>query len=100
VSQRTRELGIRVALGASGADISRAVLKGSLAVVTLGVFAGVISAIGAGRYLSSLLFGVPPYDALILGIAAAALLLTGALANWMPARRAARVDPMLSLRGD
>jgi predicted permease len=100
VSQRTRELGIRVALGASGADISRAVMKGSLAVVTLGVFAGVISAIGAGRYLSSLLFGVPPYDALILGIAAAALLLTGALANWMPARRAARVDPMLSLRGD
>lgn len=100
VSQRTRELGIRVALGASRADISRTVLKGSLAVVTLGVVAGVVSAIGAGRYLSSLLFGVPPYDMVILGVAATALLVTGALANWMPARRAARVDPMISLRGD
>jgi predicted permease len=100
VSQRTRELGIRVALGASRGDISRAVLKGSLAVVSLGVVAGVIGAVGAGRFLSSLLFGVPPYDALILVMAALALFSTGFLANWLPARRAARVDPMISLRAD
>ena len=66
VSQRTRELGIRVALGAKGADISRAVLNGSLAVVATGVVIGIAGAIGAGRFLSSLLFGVPPYDGVIL----------------------------------
>jgi ABC-type lipoprotein release transport system permease subunit len=100
VSQRTRELGIRVALGASRTDISRAVLKGSVAVVTAGVLVGVIGAVGAGRFLSSLLFGVPPYDALILSTAVAALFTTGVLANWLPARRASRVDPMVSLRAE
>jgi putative ABC transport system permease protein len=100
VSQRTRELGIRVALGAQRADISRTVLKGSLSVVSAGVVIGVAGAVGAGRYLSSLLFGVPPYDALILSVAAVALLTTGLMANWLPARRAARVDPMVSLRAD
>jgi putative ABC transport system permease protein len=100
VSQRTRELGIRVALGAKHADISRAVLKGSLAVVSIGVAIGVAGAVGAGRLLASLLFDVPPYDLLILTVAAAALFSTGFLANWLPARRAARVDPMISLRTD
>jgi putative ABC transport system permease protein len=100
VSQRTRELGIRVALGAGRRDISRAVLKGSLAVVATGVVLGIVGAVGAGRLLSSLLFGVPPYDALILGLATVALFSTGLLANWLPARRAARVDPMVSLRSD
>jgi putative ABC transport system permease protein len=100
VSQRTRELGIRVALGARRGDISRAVLKGSLTVVATGVVIGVAGAIGAGRLLASLLFGVPPYDAVILAIASAALLATGLLANWLPARRASRVDPMISLRSE
>jgi putative ABC transport system permease protein len=100
VSQRTRELGIRVALGARRSDISKAVLKGSLTVVSIGVVIGVVGAIGAGRLLSSLLFGVPPYDARILTIAAAALCVTGLLTNWLPARRAARVDPMVSLRAE
>jgi ABC-type antimicrobial peptide transport system permease subunit len=100
VSQRTRELGIRVALGAKRSDISRTVLKGSLAVVSIGVILGIAGAIGAGRLLASLLFGVPPYDALILAIAAIALAATGFLANWLPARRASRVDPMVSLRAD
>lgn len=100
VSQRTRELGIRVALGAGRRDISRAVVTGSLTVVAIGVVVGVAAAIGAGRFLSSLLFGVPPYDLLILGIATVSLLATGLLANWLPARRAARVDPMVSLRTD
>jgi len=100
VSQRTRELGIRVALGAKRSDISRAVLKGSLTVVSIGVVLGIAGAIGAGRLLASLLFGVPPYDALILTIAASALAATGFLANWLPARRASRVDPMISLRAE
>jgi putative ABC transport system permease protein len=100
VSQRTRELGIRVALGAGRGDISRAVLRGSLGVVTIGVAIGVAGAVGAGRFLASLLFGVPPYDGVILAIAAIALFSTGVLANWLPARRASRVDPMVSLRTD
>jgi len=100
VSQRTRELGIRVALGAKRSDISRTVLEGSLAIVSIGVIIGIAGAIGAGRFLASLLFGVPPYDALILAIAAIALATTGFLANWLPARRASRVDPMVSLRAD
>jgi predicted permease len=100
VSQRTRELGIRVALGAKSSDISRTVLKGSLTVVSIGVVVGIAGAIGAGRFLASLLFGVPPYDVVILAIAGVALATTGFLANWLPARRASRVDPMVSLRAD
>jgi ABC-type antimicrobial peptide transport system permease subunit len=61
---------------------------------------GIAGAIGAGRFLSSLLFGVVPYDPLILSLAASALFATGCLANWLPARRASRVDPMVSLRAD
>jgi ABC-type antimicrobial peptide transport system permease subunit len=98
VSQRTREIGIRVALGARRADISRAVLRGSLVVVASGVAAGLAAGVGAGRWLSSLLFGVPPYDGMILAAAVVGLLTTALVANWLPARRAARVDPMVSLR--
>ena len=100
VSQRTREMGIRVALGARRADISRTVLKGAVGLVAAGVVIGVAGAVGAGRLLSSLLFGVAPHDPLILSLAALALFATGCLANWLPARRAARVDPMVSLRTD
>ena len=75
-------------------------LQGSLAVVSIGVVIGIAGAVGAGRFLASLLFGVPPYDAVILGSAVVALFTTGFLANWLPARRAARVDPMVSLRMD
>ena len=100
VSQRTRELGIRVALGAKRTDISRTVLKSAIGLVATGLVIGIAGAIGAGRFLSSLLFGVVPYDPLILSIAAAALFATGCLANWLPARRASRVDPMVSLRAD
>jgi predicted permease len=100
VSQRRRELGIRVALGARSRDISGAVLKGSITIIGIGVTIGITAAMGAGRWLSSLLFGVPPYDALILSIAVAALCAGGFLANWLPARRASRVDPMVSLRAE
>jgi predicted permease len=100
VSQRRRELGIRVALGARRRDISRAVLQGGIAVIALGMAIGMISAIGAGRLLSSLLFGVPPYDVLILVIAVAALGASGLAANWLPARRASRADPITALRAD
>ena len=98
VSQRTREIGIRVALGARRRDITRTVLRGSLTVVGTGVILGVAASMGVARLLADRLFGVPPHDAPILALAAAVLLTFAALANWLPARRAARVDPMRSLR--
>ena len=75
-------------------------LKGSIAIIGLGVAIGIIGAIGAGRLLSSLLFGVPPSDALILTIAVAARGASAFVANWLPARRASRVDPMISVRAE
>jgi ABC-type antimicrobial peptide transport system permease subunit len=59
---------------------------------------GLAAALGVGPWLSSLLFGLPPRDGFVVATAAAALALTGALANWLPARRAARIDPVRSLR--
>ena len=100
VTQRTREIGIRVALGAARADIVRSVLRGSLAVVGVGIITGVIAALGVGRLLETLLFGVAPHDMVIMSSATALLLLAAILANVLPARRAARVDPMISLRAE
>jgi putative ABC transport system permease protein len=98
VSQRSREIGIRVALGAQRRDVVRAVLAASLVVVTAGAALGVASAIGVARLMADLLFGVSPRDPGVLGLAFLFLVATAALANWLPARRAARVDPMRSLR--
>jgi predicted permease len=100
VSQRTREIGIRVALGAARGDVSRAVLQGTIAVILVGVAGGLGLAVAASRWLASLLFGVAPYDPIILGSTTLALVGTAVLANVLPARRAARVDPMVSLRID
>jgi ABC-type antimicrobial peptide transport system permease subunit len=97
-SQRTREIGIRLALGARRADISRGVLRSSLGSVSIGVAAGLAASLGAARLLSSLLFGVAPHDGTVLSSALLVLLGTAAAANLVPARRAARIDPMRSLR--
>ena len=109
VSQRTREIGIRLAMGARSADILRAVLRSSLAAIALGVALGLTGAVVLGNVISrsesttsmtdtTLLFGVSPLDPAVLVGAAAALAMAAVLANWIPARRAARTDPMLSLR--
>jgi putative ABC transport system permease protein len=100
VSQRTREIGIRVALGARNADIVSTVLRSSLMIVCAGVLVGVASAVGVARWLADLLFDVPPHDVRILATAMVILFALAAGANWLPARRAARVDPMQSLRAD
>ena len=100
ISQRTREIGIRVALGARHRDISRAVLRSGVVIAAVGVVLGLAGAVALSRYIADLLFGVKPYDALILAGSAATLLVVAGTANWLPARRAARVDPMLSLRGE
>jgi putative ABC transport system permease protein len=98
VTQRRRELAIRIALGAGAAAIFRSVLRGSLGVVAVGVAAGVAASLLTGRLLETLLFGVQPTDALVVAGAAGLLLATALAANYWPARRASRVDPMTSLR--
>jgi ABC-type antimicrobial peptide transport system permease subunit len=79
-------------------DIVRTVVGRGVAVVAIGVAAGLAASLGASRLLADLLFGVGGRDAAILGGVSSALLLTALLANWLPARRAARIDPMRSLR--
>jgi predicted permease len=99
-SQRTREMGIRVALGARAADIRSSVLRSSLGVVAVGVLLGAIVSVAAASQISSLLFGVSPHDPLALGGAVLVLGLTALAASYFPAARAARVDPMTTLRSE
>jgi predicted permease len=100
VAQRTREIGVRVALGAARGTILRMVLRQGLVIVGLGLSIGAVTAFGATRLLGTFLFGVPPTD--IVSFAGAALLLAVAalLASWLPARNAAGIDPMLALRSE
>jgi predicted permease len=97
VTQRTREIGIRVALGARTVDVVRTVVGRGVAVVVVGVVTGLIASLGATRLLADLLFGVGRDAATLAGVSSV-LLLTALAANWFPARRAAKIDPMRSLR--
>jgi predicted permease len=98
VSQRTQEIGIRVALGARAGDVSRLVLGEGLLLSGAGVALGLAGAIVFTRVLRSLLFEVTPTDPLTLGSVAVLLLAVSAAATLLPARRATRVDPMVALR--
>ena len=100
VTQRTREIGIRVALGARTKDIFRGVVAGGLGVVLVGVACGLAGSVALAGLLGDALFGVSTHDAGVLAIVTVLLLGTALLANGLPARRAARVDPMRSLRTD
>jgi putative ABC transport system permease protein len=98
--RRTREIGIRMALGAHRSHVLKMVLRQSLAAVGLGLTAGLLAALLATRALGSLLRGVEPTDPLTLGSVAILLLSVGAFACWVPARRATLVDPVSSLRSE
>ncbi|HJS57449.1 MAG TPA: ABC transporter permease [Vicinamibacteria bacterium] len=98
VTQRTPEVGIRMALGARAGDVLRLVMVQALAVIGSGAVVGAFGAYFATRGLASLLFGVGTADPLAFGATVAILLLTGALASYLPARRATRVDPLATLR--
>jgi predicted permease len=98
VSQRRKEIGIRVALGGQRADILRLVMVQGLALVALGLGAGALMALALGRLLARFIIGVSAADPLTFLAAAALLLLVSALATLIPARRATRVDPMLAMR--
>jgi predicted permease len=98
VTQRTPEIGIRMALGESGARVLGRVMGRTMALASVGVVIGAVASLAAARLLGSLLYGVAPTDALTFAAVAAILLLVAALAGYLPARRAARTDPMVSLQ--
>ena len=98
VSQRTSELGVRVALGAARGHLLRLVVGQGLRVTAAGVVVGVVGALFAGHALASLLYGVSPHDPVVLGLVAGALIVVAAIASYLPALRATRVDPMVALR--
>ncbi|HLK66363.1 MAG TPA: ABC transporter permease [Bryobacteraceae bacterium] len=100
VAQRTNEIGIRMALGARYAGVLALILRQGLVLAGLGVFLGILGALGLTRLLASLLYGTTPTDALIFATAPAILLAVALLASWVPAHRAAKIDPATALRGD
>ena len=100
VTQRTRELGVRLALGAQRADIFRLVLSQGMLLVLAGLTVGLLGAIGAGRGLQSVLYGVGGFDLPALSSALFALAAVALIACWLPARRATRVDPIEALRAE
>jgi putative ABC transport system permease protein len=97
-TQRTREIGVRMALGAKPGDVLQLVLGQGMRLTAIGVVIGVAAAFGLSRFLSSLLFGVAPSDPFTFVGVTVVLVIISALACWIPARRAARLDPMAALR--
>jgi ABC-type antimicrobial peptide transport system permease subunit len=98
VTARTREIGVRIALGAGRPQILRLVLAGALQLLTAGIAAGLVLTLGAERLIKSVLFGVSPLDALTLAAAVAVLAAVSMLAAFLPAHRAASIDPLEAMR--
>jgi len=98
VAQRTREIGIRMALGAAGSDVLWLVMKEVLQLVLIGVAIGLPAAWGLTRFAKSQLYGIQPNDALTIGLATAGIVLVAIFSGYIPARRATLVDPMRALR--
>jgi predicted permease len=100
VAQRTREIGVRVALGAQRSHVLALVVRQGLVLAGIGVTVGSLAALGATRLIGNLLYGVPPTDVVAFGTAAALLAFAALAASWIPARRASRVDPVIALRSE
>ena len=97
-TRRTQEIGIRMALGAKSSDVLGMVIRMGLRLVGIGVGLGLIASVAIGRVIATQLWGVSAYDPWTLTCVPAVLLITGLLACWLPARRAANVDPLVALR--
>jgi ABC-type antimicrobial peptide transport system permease subunit len=100
VAQRTREIGIRCALGAAPVDLMRLVLRDGMRLVIVGLAMGLAASVWLSRFARAILYGVSPTDPMILSAVAVALAATAALACLVPARRAALLDPVQSLRSE
>ena len=98
VEQRTSEIGVRMALGADRGSVVKMVLRGAFSQVGIGLALGIPAAIGAGKLMTGQLFGVKPWDPVMLSLATLLLALAALLASVIPARRAAGVEPMVALR--
>lgn len=96
--QRTREIGIRLALGARGSDIMAMVLRRGMTLVAIGSAIGLLLSAAGIRLLRGLLFGAPPIDPLVYGTATALFIAVGAVACYLPTRRAARIEAIEALR--
>ena len=91
-------MGIRLALGAQRPEVLQMIMRESLRLVAAGVVCGVLVAMGAGRLIDKMLFGLPPHDAVTLAVAIGVMTIVSAVAAYLPARRASRVDPIVALR--
>jgi predicted permease len=100
VEQRTNEIGVRMALGADRGSVVKMVLRGAFSQVGIGLMLGIPAAIGAGKLMTGQLFGVKPWDPIMLTVATLLLALAALLASLIPARRAAGVQPMVALRNE
>ncbi|HKV41008.1 MAG TPA: FtsX-like permease family protein, partial [Blastocatellia bacterium] len=98
--QRTREIGIRIALGAARGDVLRLIVRQGMVVVAFGLALGVLGAVATTRFLSGILYGVSPTDALTFGLVSLSLALAALVACYLPAKRATKLEPMTALRSD
>jgi putative ABC transport system permease protein len=100
VQQRTGEIGVRMALGADRMRVLKMVLRSAFSQIGIGMAIGIPAAIGAGKLMSDQLFGVKPWNPVMLALAVLTLALAALLASLVPARRAAGVEPMVALRNE
>jgi putative ABC transport system permease protein len=98
IRERTQEIGVRIALGASRRDVLLLILRQGVTLVAIGIGIGLVSAVGLTRFLSALLFGVKPLDWLAFGFSSVLLVAAGIVATYLPARRATRIEPIEALR--
>lgn len=100
VAQRSREIGIRIALGAEPSRVQRLVQGGAMVVIGIGIVVGGVGAVAGTRLMRALLYGVEPDDPMTFGLAVGLLLLVGFLASWLPARRSAAIDPVRAIQSE